>query len=142
MGLGMCEIERFCPQGDQADQTLARPHRGFMDSFARKTLGGIEFKRIIGAHHIERAHFGNHVARNQCDDFIKASLRVDGFRHHFAEPPEQYAWTAECASHHQLSLNWSILPRKGRSDCANRHMFNAANALTSLTQKGKKDKAR
>ncbi|NBS02656.1 MAG: hypothetical protein EBS72_11100, partial [Rhizobiales bacterium] len=56
-------------------------------------------------------------------DFIKAFLRVDGFRHHFAEPPEQYAWTAECASHHQLSLNWSHPLRAGRSDRTNRLIF-------------------
>ena len=123
MGLSMGEIERFGPLGDQTDQTLARPHRGFMHGLGGQTLCGIEFERAIGAHDIERAHFGNHVAGDQCHDFVKAFLRVDGFRHHFAEPPEQYAWTAECASHHQLSLNWSHPLRAGRSDRTNRLIF-------------------
>jgi hypothetical protein len=43
MGLGMGEIERFRPLGNQANKTLAGTHRGLMDRFARQTFGGIEF---------------------------------------------------------------------------------------------------
>ena len=56
-----------------------------MDGFALQTFGREEFERVIGPHHIEGAHFRDHIGRDHHHDFIKARLCTDRFRHNFAE---------------------------------------------------------
>jgi hypothetical protein len=61
MALGVGEVERLRAGGDGADQTLAQPQLRVVDGFLVQALGGVEFEHAVGAQHIDRADFGDHV---------------------------------------------------------------------------------
>ena len=88
MGLRVGERQRFRLFGDQADQALARCHGGEMDRFAVQALGGVELELAVGARHIDRTDFGDHVGGDMNDDPIETRLRVHRLRHDLAKPAQ------------------------------------------------------
>ena len=89
---------------DQADQALVRTQHRLVHGVALQAFGGVELQRGIDAQHIDRADLRNHVGGDQHHDLVKAFLRADRLRHHFAKPAQQHARTAECATHGSLGL--------------------------------------
>ena len=89
---------------DQADQALVDPHHGLVDGFLVQALGGVKLERAVHAQHIDRAHLRDHVRGDQDDDLVEPVLRADRLRHDFAEPSQQHARAAHCASHGSISL--------------------------------------
>ena len=75
--------------GDEADQTFAGAHRGQVNRFAVQTFGGKKFEPAVGAQHIDRADFGDHVGRDMDDDLVEACLRADRLRHDLAQAAQQ-----------------------------------------------------
>ena len=71
---------------DQADQALVRAQHRLVDGVALQAFGGVELQRGIDAQHIDGAHLRDHVGGDQHHDLVKAFLRADRLRHHFAKP--------------------------------------------------------
>ena len=71
-----------------------------VDGLALEAFGRIELEHLARPHHIDRAHFGDHVGRDQHDDLVEPFLRRLGLRHDLAEPPEQNT-RAEGGCNHQ-----------------------------------------
>ena len=88
MGLRVGERERLRLFGDQADEALARRHGGEMDRLAVQAFGGVELELAVGARHIDRADFGDHVRGDMNDDPIETRLRVHRLRHDLAKPAQ------------------------------------------------------
>ena len=89
---------------DQADQAFVGTQHGLVHGVALQAFGGIELERGVDAQDIDRAHLRNHVGGDQHHDLVKALLRADRLRHHFAKPAQQHARTAERATHGVSSL--------------------------------------
>ena len=70
-----------------------------MDGFAVETFGGEEFEPAVGAQHIDRADFRDHVGGDMDDDLVEAFLRADRLRHDFAKAAQQQTRSAERAKH-------------------------------------------
>ena len=70
-----------------------------MHGFALEAFGCKQLKRVIRPHHVEGADFRNHIGGNDSHNLVEARLRIDRFRHHFAEPTQQESRTAERGSH-------------------------------------------
>ena len=88
----------------QADQALVRAQHRLVHGVALQAFGGVQLQGGIDAQHIDGAHLRNHVGGDQHHDLVKAFLRADRLRHHFAKPAQQHARTAECATHGSLGL--------------------------------------
>ena len=71
---------------DQADQALVGAQHRLVDGVALQAFGGVELQRGIDAQHIDGAHLRDHVGGDQHHDLVKAFLRADRLRHHFAKP--------------------------------------------------------
>ena len=99
MVLGIGEIERFRLARDQADEAFVLAEHGDVHRLGLQAFGGVQFERAVDAQHIDRADLRNHVGGDQHHDLVEAFLRADRFRHHFAEPAQQHAWTAERTTH-------------------------------------------
>ena len=99
MSLGLRQADRICLGGDEADQAFVRAHDGLVDRLPVQTLGRVKFQRAVYAQDVDRAHFRHHVGSDQHHDLVKALLRADRFRHHFAETAQKHARTAKRASH-------------------------------------------
>ncbi len=97
MMLGVGQRKRLGARGDQADEALARPHRGQVDGLAIEALGRKELHRAVGAHDVERTDLRHHVGGDEDDDAVEARLCGDGLRHDLAEPPQQQTGTARRA---------------------------------------------
>ena len=103
MRLRVGKIERLRRCGDRADEALPHLQLRQMDGVLVQTFGGIEFENAIGAQHVDRAHFRDHVLRDLANDPVKALLRLERFRHQFAQPLEQDARTRREVSHRASS---------------------------------------
>ena len=105
-GMRLCvrQVDGGSLAGDQADQAFVGTQHGLMDGVALQSFGGIEFERGVDAQDIDRAHLRNHVCGDQHHDLVKALLRADRLRHHFAKSAQQHARTAERATHGVSSL--------------------------------------
>ncbi len=97
--LGIGEIERPCRSGDRTDETLSHLQLRQMHRRLVQTFGRVKFEHAIGAQHVNRAHFRNHVLRNLANDPVKALLRLERFRHELAQPLEENARTCGKVSH-------------------------------------------
>ena len=95
--VGQCEALRAAR--DEADETLVRADGGEVDRLAVQTFGRVEFETRVGAQHVDRADLGDHVGGDLDHDAIEARLRVDRFRHDFAEPTQQQTGAALSALH-------------------------------------------
>ena len=93
MRLRIRQVDRACLAGNQADQALVGAHYRAVHGVAVEAFCCIEFERGIDAQHINRADLRNHVGGDQHHDLIKAFLRADRLRHHFAKPTQQHART-------------------------------------------------
>ncbi len=62
---------------------------GQVNGFAIEAFGGVKFEPPIGAQHIDRAHFGDHIGRDMDDDLIEANLRADRLGHDLAQTAQQ-----------------------------------------------------
>ena len=93
--------------GNRADKALPNLQLRQMDGGRVQTFGGIEFEHAIGAQHIERAHFRDHVLRDLANNPVKALLRLKRLRHEFAEPLQQDTGTRceVCSSRCTLGLS-------------------------------------
>src|SRR5262249_21654471 len=83
--------------GDEADETLMSAEHRMVDGFPLQTLGGVKFECVVDAQHVDRAHLGHHVGRDQHHDLVQSLLRADLLRHGFAEPSQQDAGTSRRA---------------------------------------------
>ena len=95
MRLRVGEVQGPCLGGDQADQAAADIQRGAVNGARLQAFSGIELKHIVGAQHIDRAHFRDHVGRDKRDDLVESLLRADRLRHDLAELPQEHARTGE-----------------------------------------------
>ncbi len=99
MVLRFRQVDRVRLARDQADEAFVRAQHGLVHRRLVETFGGVEFERAVHAQHVDRADLGHHVGGDQHHDLVQAFLRADLLRHHFAEPAQQHARTAECATH-------------------------------------------
>src|ERR1700751_3857476 len=99
MGPGVGEIDRLGLLDHEADEALARIHRGDVDGLRREALRRKELEHAVIARDIDRADLGHDIRRDQAHDPVEASLRTDGLGHQFAQPPEQQARSAESWPH-------------------------------------------
>jgi hypothetical protein len=99
VALRVAQIERGGLARDQADEALMRAQHGAVDGVAVQTFGGVELERVVDAQHIDRAHLGHHIGRDQDHDLVQPLLRGDLLRHGFAEPSQQDAGTSRRAPH-------------------------------------------
>ena len=104
MRLRVRQVDGACLARHQADEALVRAHHRLVHGFTLEAFGGVEFERGIAAQHIDGADLRNHVGGDQHHDLVKAFLRADRLRHHFAKPTQQHARTAERATHGVRSL--------------------------------------
>ncbi len=72
--LGVGEVDRLAPVGDEADEALALLHAQGMDRFLAQTLGGEQLKAVVGKPDIDRTHLGNHVRGDHFDNIIQLGL--------------------------------------------------------------------
>src|SRR5690606_33128732 len=77
---------------------------------ARETLGGIEFEAAVHAQHIDRADLRNHVCGDHHHDLVEPVLGAYRLSHDFAKPAEQYARTAQRATHGPCSCPGAAPP--------------------------------
>jgi hypothetical protein len=101
--LGFRQIDRIGLARDQADQALVLPQHGLVDGLAIEALAGIELERRVHAQHVDGADLRHHVGGDQDHDLVEAFLRADRLRHDLAKPAQQYARTAERATHDVIS---------------------------------------
>ena len=76
MLLRVGQVERPRAGRDRADQALPQPQLRQMDGVRVQTFGGVEFEHRIGAQHIERADFGDHVLGDVAHDPVEPLLRL------------------------------------------------------------------
>jgi hypothetical protein len=96
---------------DQADEAFIRAHAGDVDRVAVQTLGCKQFEGVVIAHHVDRAHLGDHVRRDEDDDPVEALLRADRLRHGFAEPAQQQARASGRSGHRVVNPGRPAQPR-------------------------------
>jgi hypothetical protein len=89
MILGVSQIEANSLLADKAHKAFAYFQFGFVNSRALQALGGVELKNLPWPHHIDGAHLGHHIGRNQTGNFIEPLLCCLRLRHDLAEPPKQ-----------------------------------------------------
>ena len=102
MRLRVGQIERFGTGGDGAHKAFAHFQFGFMNGFALQAFRCVKFQHLAFAHDIDRADLGHHDGRDESDDLVQLVLRGLGFRHDFAQPPEQDT-RAEGGRRHRIS---------------------------------------
>ncbi len=106
MRLRVGQRQRLGLLGDQADEAFARAHGGEVDRLAVQTFGGVELELAVGAQHVDRADFGDHVGGDVDDDAVEARLRAHRLRHDLAKPAQQQTRSAQTAAHH-IVLSWN-----------------------------------
>ena len=105
MLLRLGQGERLGALRDQADEALAGLHGGQMDGLAVQALGGVKFKPLVGAQHIDRTHLRHHIGGDLHDDLVEPRLRVHRLRADFAQPAQQQARSAVSAPHRVYSCS-------------------------------------
>ena len=103
MRLRVGEVERPGAGGNGADEALPHLQLRQMHGALVQTLGGVKLQHTVGAQHVDRTHLCDHVLRNLANNLIKAILRLERFRHQFAQPLEEDAWTRREVSHRAMS---------------------------------------
>jgi hypothetical protein len=104
MRLRVRQVDRIGLAGDQADQAFVDAHHRQVHGFALQTFGGVQLKGAVHAQDVDGTHLRHHVGGDQHHDLVETLLRADRFRHDFAEPAQQNARTAKCATHGVRSL--------------------------------------
>ncbi|MEY9780017.1 hypothetical protein ABIA23_001419 [Sinorhizobium fredii] len=99
MRLRVGEIEGTRRSGDGADEALAHLELCQVYGGLVQTFGGVKLEHAVGAQHIDRAHFRDHVLCDLAHDPVKALLRLERFRHELAQPLEENARTRGKVSH-------------------------------------------
>ena len=85
VSLRVRQVYCACLTRDQADQTFVRAQHRVVHGIAVEALGGVEFEGGIDAQHVDGANLRHHVGGDQHHDLVKAFLRADRLRHHFAK---------------------------------------------------------
>ena len=70
-----------------------------MNRFAVQAFRRIKFEPAVGAQHIDRADFRDHVRGDMDDDLVEAGLRADRLHHDFAKTAQQQTGAAKRAKH-------------------------------------------
>ena len=99
------KVERPRAGGDGADQALSESQLREVDGVRVQTFGGIELQHRVGAQHVERANFGDHVGGDVAHDPVEPLLRLQRLLHEFAEPFQQNARAAGRITHHGFISN-------------------------------------
>ena len=99
MRLRFRQVDRVRLACHQADQAFVGSEHGVVHGLGFQAFGGIELEPAVHAQHIDGADLRHHVGGDQHHDLVEAFLRADRLRHHFAEPSQQHARTAERATH-------------------------------------------
>ena len=85
--------------GHEADETFARAQYRQMHGLPAQAFGGVKLEAPVHAQDVDGTHLRHHVGGDHHHDLVEAFLRADRLRHHFAEPSQKYARTAERATH-------------------------------------------
>jgi hypothetical protein len=97
------QVERTRARRDRADKALAKAQLRQMHRAGIEAFRGVEFQHRVGAQHIKRAHFGDHVGGDFAHDPVEPLLRLQGFGHDLAQPLQQYARAAGDFAHRRFS---------------------------------------
>jgi len=95
------QVQRPAQAHDLADQALARTHAGQVDGQGIEALGGEQLHLAAGPAHVERAHLGDHGARDDAHDHVEAFLRRTAALDRLANLPQQAPLTPNDRSGHR-----------------------------------------
>ena len=87
-GLGEVEDPPF--GGDGADQALAHPQLGHVNSLFAEAVGGEQLELVV-AQQIDRADLALHLVGDQIDDPVQFGLGRSARRHHVVETGQDLA---------------------------------------------------
>jgi hypothetical protein len=89
--LGVGQRQRPGVRRDRTDQPLADPEPCAMHRLGAQPLGREQLQHLAGAHHVSRAHLGDHLGGDHPDDAVEPFLRAARPGHDRAQPAQEAA---------------------------------------------------